>query len=405
MVCALTNSVALAESPENLLSRAQSIIIDGIAEDWREFPFYSDALDDAASDPRNLRGVAVAFVDTRVLICLRTVSNPPRGTDAVRIDLDLWGGHGADVRLILSDPPTVQVLGKGVGAFYFQVEKVTVAWGSAIEVEFSYSFGVPKRRAHVREQLAQLSNRDWVRIWAWTWDHSRQQVVDQAPAAATMRLESLGAAPPFANEILLDFPLQGTWFFLQGPQGDGTHRKVWAYDLQIVDAMLNASTPAGSTRNAQYYSWGRQVFAPIAGSVESTRSGRPDGRPLTHAKSRPNYVVLRSSPDTVVRLGHFQRNSVRVGKGDQVVAGSVLGRVGNSGTSASPHLHIDAITAGAREGVPIAFSNVLVCLNNVPDDIWCSEMERWSAQEGFFVERLVPNRPQAGRPLRRQDNE
>jgi murein DD-endopeptidase MepM/ murein hydrolase activator NlpD len=56
----------------------------------------------------------------------------------------------------------------------------------------------------------------------------------------------------------------------------------------------------------------------------------------------------------------MQPGSIKVKKGDQVTAGQELGRVGNSGNTSWPHLHVhlqDTPRLHLGEGIPIYFRN------------------------------------------------
>ena len=59
-----------------------------------------------------------------------------------------------------------------------------------------------------------------------------------------------------------------------------------------------------------------------------------------------------------VLYAHLHTGSVRVRPGQRVRAGQVLGRMGNTGASGAPHLHLDVSTspqALAGNGVPFAY--------------------------------------------------
>jgi murein DD-endopeptidase MepM/ murein hydrolase activator NlpD len=58
-----------------------------------------------------------------------------------------------------------------------------------------------------------------------------------------------------------------------------------------------------------------------------------------------NHVILGCGAVWVV-LGHLQRGSVAVHAGAVVEPGQPLGRVGNSGNTGEPHLHIHAQLPG-----------------------------------------------------------
>ena len=52
-----------------------------------------------------------------------------------------------------------------------------------------------------------------------------------------------------------------------------------------------------------------------------------------------NCVVIDHGNSEFSLLAHMQEGSVTVKVGDQVVAGQVIGKLGNSGSSFGPHLH------------------------------------------------------------------
>ena len=74
-----------------------------------------------------------------------------------------------------------------------------------------------------------------------------------------------------------------------------------------------------------------------------------------------NNVLIDHGNGEYSSLAHLQRGSVRVKAGDRVSQGDVLGRVGNSGSSDTPHLHYQ-LMAGTHlaraDGLPSRFENV-----------------------------------------------
>ena len=53
--------------------------------------------------------------------------------------------------------------------------------------------------------------------------------------------------------------------------------------------------------------------------------------------------MIRKGADVYVVLGHMRHGSVSVSPGDTVRSGAVIGRVGNSGWTERPHLHMQAM--------------------------------------------------------------
>jgi hypothetical protein len=97
-----------------------------------------------------------------------------------------------------------------------------------------------------------------------------------------------------------------------------------------------------------------QVVAPCAGDVVATRDGMPDLTPPRRDPAAPagNLVVVRCD-DIRITLAHLRRGSVAVAPGDRVTTGAPLGRVGNSGNTSEPHLHVHAVDAETGRAVPI----------------------------------------------------
>jgi murein DD-endopeptidase MepM/ murein hydrolase activator NlpD len=124
------------------------------------------------------------------------------------------------------------------------------------------------------------------------------------------------------------------------------------------------------------YAWGAPIHAMLDGEVAVAVDGvaersrvhpvREAIRALTTALTfRPerlptilgNHVVVRSG-DVYAGYVHLAPGSVAVREGQTVRAGDVLGRVGHTGNSTSPHLHVQLMDAAdpiVAAGVPMAF--------------------------------------------------
>ena len=70
-----------------------------------------------------------------------------------------------------------------------------------------------------------------------------------------------------------------------------------------------------------------------------------------------------------VFLAHMQRGSALVKKGDRVARGQPLGKVGNSGNTSEPHLHIHAVRGGTGlhgwAVVPVTLQGSFLLLNEL----------------------------------------
>ena len=98
-----------------------------------------------------------------------------------------------------------------------------------------------------------------------------------------------------------------------------------------------------------------QVYAPCVGRVDRAEDGAEDLPAGRRDRSRiaGNYVLIDCGEFQVL-LGHLRRGRVIVTRGDSVHPQSVVGRVGNSGNTDEPHLHIHAQRASADPRNPFA---------------------------------------------------
>jgi hypothetical protein len=132
----------------------------------------------------------------------------------------------------------------------------------------------------------------------------------------------------------------------------------WAYDLLVTEG--GRSFSGDGSRLENYHAFGRPVLAPADGVVQSVRDGEPDG-PIGQwrgLRAAGNHVVVKVAEDQYLFVAHLQRGSIGVRPGDRVEAGDVIGRVGNSGNSSEPHVHVhlqDTPTPALGEGIPLYF--------------------------------------------------
>lgn len=102
---------------------------------------------------------------------------------------------------------------------------------------------------------------------------------------------------------------------------------------------------------SRYEIFGVPLHAPCDGVVLQSENDRPD-QPvpeMDRERMLGNHVLLQCGADVVLVMAHLQQGSVQVTAGDRVAAGDQLGRVGNSGNSSEPHLHIHAQRPGTAE--------------------------------------------------------
>jgi murein DD-endopeptidase MepM/ murein hydrolase activator NlpD len=124
----------------------------------------------------------------------------------------------------------------------------------------------------------------------------------------------------------------------------------------------NGKTSRGEGKNvADFYAYGLPVLAPASGVVRvayDQDSDRPIGKMEGYKDPSGNHVVLEVASRQFVYLCHLKPGSIKVQPSEKVVEGQELARVGNSGHTSEPHLHIhlqDSSMPELAEGIPLYF--------------------------------------------------
>jgi hypothetical protein len=184
-------------------------------------------------------------------------------------------------------------------------------------------------------------------------------------AVLTLEARQAAAPPDALAPVDLSFPLgNGHYLVVNGGDGELINAHYQSFDTSVVrlrpwrgngyaidivgiNSLGLRSTGLLPRDPASYRIFGVPVVAPCSGSVVHSVDGLRD-MPVPEydrAKMAGNHVVLDCSGVHVV-LAHLRRGSVRAGAGDRVSAGDTLGRVGNSGGTSEPHLHMHAQRPG-----------------------------------------------------------
>ncbi len=151
--------------------------------------------------------------------------------------------------------------------------------------------------------------------------------------------------------------------------------QAYAVDIVGLNAAGRNASGLASADPGDYAIFGRSVHSPCAGTVLEARGDLSDLRPPATDRENiaGNHVVLRctaTQPAVDVAIAHLQQDSLAVRQGDQVAVGDVVGRVGNTGNTSEPHLHVHAILTGSGtvlrgEGVPICFDDRFLVRNDL----------------------------------------
>jgi hypothetical protein len=145
--------------------------------------------------------------------------------------------------------------------------------------------------------------------------------------------------------------------------GDEVVPQRFAIDWMRLDRRHRAwvGDPA---RLSSYRSYGQPLIAVADGKVVIARDGAPDQPPPNNptppsvAELPGNRVILRVGPGIFLTYAHLKPGSVRVHVGERVHRGQLLGRLGNSGNSATPHLHLQVQVTRSflSDGLPFVFN-------------------------------------------------
>ena len=179
--------------------------------------------------------------------------------------------------------------------------------------------------------------------------------VENINATAIALIRPIVARYKLKNRYKL--PFTGTWRAVSGPNRTGHGRYAYmmnAWDFRKVDEHGRFwSGPANDLKN--HLTFEQPVYACADGEVYEVRDHFPDNplgvvRPLKEG----NRVLIRHANGERSVIGHLQKGSVKVKAGDKVTQGQFIGRIGNSGRSATPHIHF-AIFDADRISLPMTF--------------------------------------------------
>ncbi|MDH3215244.1 MAG: M23 family metallopeptidase [Candidatus Krumholzibacteria bacterium] len=179
--------------------------------------------------------------------------------------------------------------------------------------------------------------------------------------------------------IDLSFPLRGgTYCIIQGGRNFATnpfHNFVdseYALDIVRINRLGNRAKDLWPKKVEQYEIFGDTIYSPSQGVVYHTVNTIHDNVPPRANSRHPlgNHVVV-SADDARIIVAHLMQGSILVSPGDTLTTGQPIGRVGNSGYSNEPHLHIQALrhtadnpTAG-DEPVAVRFGGEFLAINDV----------------------------------------
>ncbi|MCB5261774.1 MAG: urea transporter [Candidatus Cloacimonetes bacterium] len=191
----------------------------------------------------------------------------------------------------------------------------------------------------------------------------------------------------------LNMPITGQWLVTQGHNGEHTHKKDWAlaWDFEKVDTQ-NKKYSENETKLADYYCYGKAVYAAAGGYIAKVVNSVPDNPigSVNTVDNWGNYISINHGYGFFTLYAHLKEGSIKLAEGDYIKMGEKIAQVGNSGRSFVPHLHFQAqaaIDAGSRT----LFSHILnykVQKSDGPNHFITSGIP----EEGELVSALVPEK-------------
>jgi len=179
-------------------------------------------------------------------------------------------------------------------------------------------------------------------------------------------------------------PLKGLVAGAGGVNGIISHRwanspeNEFATDFHILDKNLKpyANDPF---KASEYYCYGIDIYSPAEGTVVEAVDGIPDHpfafndkelQKLTKRQKENfplkqiiygNYLIIDHGNSEYSLLGHLQKESIKVKKGEKIKREQVIAKCGNTGGSDAPHLHYQQMNNSYNAeaiGLPVKFENV-----------------------------------------------
>lgn len=202
------------------------------------------------------------------------------------------------------------------------------------------------------------------------------EFVALARDSAGERIEERVLAPVVYPERRTDFhlPVEGTWWVIQAADWSDLHKQEVVSQPFAVDFVRLGEDSqffrGDGLALEDHFSWDQPVYAAAGGKVAYAQFDMPDLPPGQLPDPRiyrqdprrllGNAVAISHGNGEFSYYAHLQQATLAVREGEVVRRGALLGRVGNSGQSPGPHLHMHVMegpNAFLDQGLPLRFSH------------------------------------------------
>jgi len=197
----------------------------------------------------------------------------------------------------------------------------------------------------------------------------------------TFTLIVLGDKRHVKMSIDATFPLREGHYYIA--QGGGNaiinHHAPAEYSKYAID-ILKINTYGFRAKGfypkdlQKYFIFEELVYSTVEGTVIKVIEDHPDMTPPCLDKEHPagNHIITRhTGSGALIFLAHLRQRSILATEGDVVKEGQAIARVGNSGLSTEPHLHIHCEEDEVGElnvygkGIPLLFDGRFLKRNDV----------------------------------------
>jgi len=204
------------------------------------------------------------------------------------------------------------------------------------------------------------------------------------------------------NNIAL--PVKGLIKITQSFNGEFTHKENWKYaiDFELLNFERKLFLNDGNKKE-DYTIYNSGVYSPVNGTIVAIENNIDDNEigNMDNYHNFGNYIIIFAWYGVYVKLAHLLKGSITVKVNQTIKSGEFLGKVGNSGRSPYPHLHLqvqEVATVGAYT-IPFKFNNYIlnkdnfkeIIVQNVPskDDVieFTESTESFTENFNLFVNR------------------
>ena len=213
------------------------------------------------------------------------------------------------------------------------------------------------------------------------------------------------------HTLTITMPVHGIWITPNTPgskvpsHGTSDFGEAYAIDFVMLNDTNGIRKPYKSSiikyvirgvPLSDFYGWGQTVYSPINGKVLVIENNIPERQivnPFTDLKNMRkvtseyissrkhpekiagNYVLLEIGKGKYALLAHLVRGSIIVEPGESVEAGQAIGKLGHSGNSTMPHLHMQFMNSDdftIAEGIPFKIKAFEVMKNGEWEKVYNS---------------------------------